>query len=94
MKKEIKETRRIHSDSVRQLCIDRNYYTKGTNTQYLYLLEVLCAVENTIGTKELQGIAENIISHTDTSAFYGSDEEPIYTVMWELAKYCCFSCFS
>lgn len=49
---------------------------------------------NIIGTEQLQVIAEDIVSHSKFDDELLLEEDYVPTVMWELAKYCCFSCFS
>lgn len=92
--KKFKETRRIYADSVRQLCVNNKYYTRGTSEEYKHLLNDLCALENIIGTEQLQVIAEDIVSHSKFDDELLLEEDYVPTVMWELAKYCYFSCFS
>ena len=92
--KKFKETRRIHADEVRQLCIDYGYYTLGTSEDYKHLLNDLCAIEKVIGTEQLQEIAEDIVSHSRFDDPLLFVDEYIPAVMYDLAKRCCFPCFS
>ena len=80
----IKETRLLSSFNLRNLCIKRNWYTKGDNNEYSHLLNELNhdGREN-ITTEDIRMIAEDIIEHSVIDS-----QMDITDVMWEIAHVC------
>ena len=70
MKKQYKETRRITASALRQLCIDRNWYTGGDNDEYSHLLYDLANDKESLSTADIIEIAEDIMEHSDLSTDY------------------------
>lgn len=67
-------------DKLRRLCIDKDWYTRGTNEEYSYILQY---AENTrdIKTKDIIHIAKDILDHSDT-------DYPLDAVCFEIAMEC------
>lgn len=86
-----KEARMIHSDKVRSLCIKESYYTRGTCTEYMHLLNDLCDKEVTMD--DLEEIAEDIMKHSDIERVcdqYGCIEDDVFeNILFELINECC-----
>lgn len=74
------ETRRVEMAMLRDLCIDKNWYTCGDNEEYSNLLRTAAYCEN-ITTDVLVELATDIKSHSET-------EYEITSIMYELAKIC------
>lgn len=70
MKKQYKETRIISSMSLRQLCINMNWYTLGDNEEYEHLLYDLAAQKPNLTTEDIMAIAEDIMEHSEMSPDY------------------------
>lgn len=67
----IKVVRKIGRDKVRNLCIRRNFYTRGTNEDYENLLYVLLPKETVTLTDELLvAVVDDIFKHSEV---YGED---------------------
>lgn len=81
MKYAYKETRMIDSQSVRKLCIDKGWYTSGTNEEYAHLLFDLVGRIDNVKIGDLVKIATDIKEHSDT-------DYEITSIMYELAKVC------
>lgn len=78
----IKETRYITLTKLRALCIEKNWYTKGTNEEYYNLFKRLNNEKNVykhIDTKTLYEIANDIKEHSKT-------DYDITDIMFELAE--------
>lgn len=82
-----KETRKIYSDDLRNLCIARNWYTIGTCKDYMKLLNTVDALKN-VTTRNIVGIAQDIIENSDMSGYecQYSDKEIIESVCFDIAK--------
>lgn len=76
----MKETRKIHSDDLRNLCIKKNWYTKGTGEEYSNLLATADGINN-IETQDIVRIAQDILDHSDTA-------QPLSSICFEIAKVC------
>ena len=66
--------RRLGSEKLRNICIDRQWFTKGTNEEYKHLLQ-LAEAEN-IDCDRIVLMANSICDHSDfstTSGFGASD---------------------
>lgn len=66
MKFKYKEIRKISADSIRNLCVTKNWYTKGTNEDYRHLLVDLVDNKENITTEDIVEIAQNIMDHSST----------------------------
>ncbi len=65
MKKQYKETRRIFACDLRQLCIEKDWYTAGDNDDYGHLLLDLAEHKGNLTTADIIEIAEDIIEHSE-----------------------------
>ena len=74
----IKEIRTLSTESIRNLCIKMNWYTKGTCAEYDELLR-MCDREN-VTVKEVHAIALNIMEHS------ADTERPLTAYMYEVGK--------
>jgi len=80
-----KEIRTLQASALRNLCIDKNWYTNGNNEEYTFLLN-MCNNEN-ITTDNIVEMATDIISHSidiidcDLTTTY-------YHVCFEIARIC------
>ena len=81
----VKEIKRIDTDKLRNICINHNWYTRGTNADYMNMFK-MCKKDN-ISVNQLYKIAKDIYEHTDIdrartgcSAEY-SNEENILNMM-------------
>ncbi len=82
MKYGYKEVRTMHKDDLRALCIRKEWYTNGTNEDYIPLLE---SVENkNITTDDIVEIAQNIIDHSNLKL----NDETFEMVCFELFDIC------
>ena len=59
----IKETKKIDSDKLRNMCIKNNWYTAGSTEDYSKMFE-MCKKDN-ISTSQLYKIAKDIYEHTN-----------------------------
>lgn len=66
MKKRYTEVRKIFADDLRNLCIRKNWYTKGTCEEYTHLLHVMAAEGKNITTGDIVDIAFDIMEHSET----------------------------
>lgn len=81
MKYLYKETRRINLRLVRKLCIDKGWYTSGTNEEYAHLLfDIVGRIDN-VTCDDLAEIATDIKAHSVT-------DYEITDIMFDLAKVC------
>lgn len=76
-----KEIRKLHADTLRGLCIAKNWYTRGTCEEYENLLK-MCDNEN-ITTDMIVEIATDIMSHSADS-----EERPFTSYAFEVARIC------
>ncbi len=68
--KQYKEIRKIYADTLRQLCINRNWYTNGDNDDYSHLLYDLANDKDNLSTEDIIEIAEDIMEHSRLSVDY------------------------
>ena len=91
MKKEMKftERRTLQADTLRRLCIKKNWYTIGTNEEYCNLFSLLR--ENYLSAEmtaeRLALIAADIMEHSDADDCADGYLE-ITDIMHDLAKAC------
>ncbi len=64
MKKQYQEIRRIFAYDLRQLCIEKNWYTAGDNEEYGHLLFDLAEHKKNLTTADVIEIAEDIMQHS------------------------------
>lgn len=76
----MKETRKLYSEELRMLCIKRNWYTEGTNAEYIPLLNAVDKLEN-VTTEDIVNIASNVLEYSKT-------EYPLSSICFEIAKIC------
>lgn len=84
------ETRTLCAYELRALCIRKNWYTGGTNEEYLGLFDRLTenhlAAEMT--TEKLAEIAADILEHSNPDSCADGYLD-IPDIMYDLAKACC-----
>ena len=78
-----KEARRLSSSALRALCIERGWYTRGTNDEYDHLLTDLAGGKPHLSTGDIIAIAEDIASHSRLG-----DGEDIPAIAFEVARAC------
>lgn len=66
MKCGYREIRRIFSDDLRNLCIKKDWYTRGNCKEYCHLLNELAHEKENITTDDIVEIAQDILNHSDT----------------------------
>lgn len=66
MKSEYREVRRILSEDLRELCIRKNWYTRGDCKAYSHLLNELAHEKENITTDDIVEIAQDILEHSNT----------------------------
>lgn len=86
----MKEIRRIQTDRVRNLCIENNYYTKGTCEEYAAMFD-LCRTVNP-STNDFEQIAVDIMEHSDVQDWCERSGMPpmamVECIMYELINNC------
>ena len=94
----------INFDSVRAICIEREWYTRGTNADYEKLCNFINSVNDearvnwrkprkTWSKSNVLKVAKDIVDHSDSSNFLGNDyNECLECVLGEIynriADYC------
>ena len=63
--KQYKEIRKIHASTLRQLCINQNWYTAGDNDEYGHLLFDLAQNKENLSTADIIEIAADIMAHSE-----------------------------
>lgn len=81
----ITEIRRMSKPRLRQLCIERNWFTRGTNDEYTRLFEMAGDYNTNIGAYTLYDMAAWIMDHSSEDAM---EDAEITDVMYELARIC------
>lgn len=81
----IKETRLMSKLRLRQLCIDRDWFTRGTNDEYARLFEMAGDYNANIGAYTLHDMAIWIMDHSSDNAM---EDVEITDVMAALARIC------
>jgi hypothetical protein len=79
--KQYKEIRKIRASALRQLCIDRDWYTAGDNDEYSHLLYDLANDKENLSTADIIEIAADIMAHSDMS-----DDYSVESVAFEVAR--------
>lgn len=80
-----RETRVMSADSLRELCINEDWYTCGTNEEYTKLLTSV-SKNNNIDTDDLVEIAQNIVDHSNNIDL--SVDGEFTNIMFKLARIC------
>lgn len=81
----IKETRLMSKLRLRQLCIDRDWFTRGTNDEYTRLFEMAGDYDTHIGAYTLYDMAVWIMAHSSDEAL---EDVEITDIMAALARIC------
>lgn len=68
--KQYKEIRKIRASVLRQLCIDKDWYTRGDNDEYGHLLFDLADKKDNLSTMDIIEIAKDIMEHSSISSDY------------------------
>lgn len=68
--KQYKEIRKIRASALRQLCIDKDWYTHGDNDEYRHLLFDLAENKDDLSTMDIIEIAKDIMMHSNISPDY------------------------
>jgi len=76
----ITEKRILPMDRLRSLCVDKQWYTRGTNADYAYILQYAENLKD-VKTENIVHIAKDILDHSDT-------DYPIDAVCFEIAMVC------
>lgn len=79
MKYGYKEVRRIFADDLRNLCIEKGWYTRGDGKAYAHLLIGKAQDKENITTDDIVEIAQDIIDHSDT-------DQEITSIMFDVAR--------
>ena len=79
--KQYKEIRKINASSLRQLCIDRDWYTAGDNDEYEHLLFDLANNKENLNTADIIEIAADIMEHSALDDGY-----TIESIAFEVAR--------
>lgn len=77
------ESRKLYATSLRSLCINRRWYTRGTCEQYDNLLTMVDKIPN-MSTSDIVKVAQDIIDHSDLT---GTDYN-LACVCFEVARVC------
>lgn len=90
----MKEIRCIENMKVRQMCIDEQFYTRGTNKEYENLLFNLCE-KTDLSLDDIEKIARDILDHSDLEdkeMEYGVGyDDLLLNLMGNLINDCCYS---
>lgn len=81
----IKEIRSMSKSRLRQLCIERNWFTRGTNDEYTRLFDMAGTYDTNIGAYTLYDMAVWIMDHSSEEAM---EDVEITDVMAALARIC------
>ncbi|MBE5807094.1 MAG: hypothetical protein E7317_02005 [Clostridiales bacterium] len=74
----ITEVRLLAPFKLRHLCIEHNWYTRGTNAEYDYLLRDLTHDgREHMTTEDLEAVALDIMEHSDID-----EEQDVCSIMW------------
>jgi len=76
----MKETRKLYSEDLRRLCIQKGWYTNGSNEEYQLMLTLADKCVN-VKSDDIVGFARDILIHSDT-------EYPLESICFEVAKIC------
>ena len=79
--KQYKEIRKISASSLRQLCVENDWYTFGDNDEYRHLLFDLAGNKENLSTSDIIEIAADIMEHSDLD-----DDCTIENIAFEVAR--------
>ncbi len=68
MNKNYKEIRKISARTLRQLCVDNDWYIMGDNDEYEHLLFDLAEHKENLSTADIIEIAADIMEHSELSS--------------------------
>src|SRR5574344_1630991 len=96
----------ITFDAIRAVCIQHDWYTRGTNTEYEKLHDFIESINDearinwrkprkTWSKKNVLKVAENIVNHSNPDNFLGNDyRDRLESVLWDIynriANYCIY----
>lgn len=89
----MKETPKIetirfwHPAKVREICIEQNWYTRGTNSEYSAMLGMVRDGDPT--PEMIWKVADDIFHHSDQSYWYDggcSEDEAVESIMFEIER--------
>lgn len=96
----------INFDSVRAICIEKEWYTRGTNADYEKLYDFIESINNearvnwrkprkTWSKRNVLKVAEDIVNHSDPDNFLSDDyRDRLESVLWDIynriANYCIY----
>lgn len=84
------ETRMFNTDKVREMCINNDYYARGTNEAYY---NMFCMCENSCNVLE---IAKDILEHSDKEKLMyrsgSTEKEVLENICYGLINDCSFVC--
>ena len=83
------EVVKLRMDSVWNKCVEKRWYTRGTNQEYDRMLNM---TKEPYSIQLLETIAQDIVAHSE-ECWEGYDDAPKLNVMWELRNDCCYSYF-
>ena len=75
-----RDVKSIDFESVREKCIVKRWYTRGTTKEYTDLADYIFDLEE-VTTENLVVIANDILEHSET-------DYDIEAILWELNKMC------
>ena len=81
----ITETKTWCLDDVRSLCIERDYYTRGTCKDYDKMLHFVATHEPT--KMNIYKVAKDIVEHSNLDRYSEEREELIAGVMYDITDY-------
>ena len=90
MVKEITEKRVVSWYDIRNLCIEKGFYTHGTNEDYENLANLVTESSQDMSKEVLCQVAEDIYSHSNPKAVDGMD---IASLMFLIDSEACHHCF-
>ena len=79
----VKELRTLRAESLRGLCVEHNWYTRGNSRDYENLLSFVNSKEN-LATEDILFIATDIVEHSELEL----TETCISNVCFEVARKC------
>ncbi len=81
MKNKYKEIRKIYARELRQLCVEKEWYTAGDNDEYGHLLFDLAEHKENLTTADIIAIAKDIMEHSEIEP-----DRTIEDVAFEVAR--------
>lgn len=84
------EVTKIYAGKVWAKCVEKQWYTKGTNEEYDHMLNM---AKEPYSVHLLEKMAKDIVDHSNEACWEGYDDAPYLNVMFELRTDCCYSYF-